>query len=58
MNGLERAIERQRWDLVWLYLMLGVAEAAAKLPRESLDELIGLLSGDEIADSGCESHGE
>ncbi len=47
MNGLERAIERERWDLVWLYLALGLAEAASKLPPESLDELIGLLAAEE-----------
>ena len=40
MNGLQHAIERERWDLVWIYLMLGVADAASKLPRDSLDELI------------------
>ena len=47
MNGLQRAIERERWDLVWLYLMLGVAEAASKLPRDSLEQLIALLAMDE-----------
>ena len=46
MTGLQRAIERERWDLVWLYLMLGVAEAASKLPRDSLDQLISLLAAD------------
>ena len=47
MNGLQRAIERERWDLVWLYLMLGVAEAASKLPRDSLEQLFALLAMDE-----------
>ena len=52
MNGLQRAIERERWDIVWLYLMLGVAEAASKLPRDSLDELMALLAADEEGDDG------
>lgn len=50
MTGIERAIELGRWDLVWMYLMVGVAEAASALPRESLDELVGLLAGE--AESG------
>ena len=50
MNGLQRAIERERWDLVWLYLMLGVADAASKLPRESLSELIEQLAAEEPSD--------
>ncbi len=52
MNGLQHAIERERWDIVWLYLMLGVAEAASKLPRDSLDELISLLASEEVSEEG------
>jgi hypothetical protein len=52
VTGLQRAIERERWDLVWLYLMLGVAEAASKLPRDSLAELISLLAADSERDDG------
>jgi hypothetical protein len=52
VTGLQRAIERERWDLVWLYLMLGVAEAASKLPRDSLDELISLLASEEVSEEG------
>ena len=54
MTGLQRAIERERWDLVWLYLMLGVAEAASKLPRDSLAELIKLLAAEEPRDESGE----
>ncbi len=52
MTGLQRAIEREHWNLVWLYLMLGVAEAASKLPRDSLAELISLLAADGERDDG------
>jgi len=52
MNGLQNAIERERWDLVWLYLALGLAEAASKLPHESLDELIALLADEEDSQDG------
>jgi hypothetical protein len=44
MTALQVAIDRRRWDLVWLYLLLGVSEAASRLPRESLAELIELLA--------------
>ena len=52
MIGLARAVKLERWDLVWLYLVLGVVEAASKLPRESLDELIGLLAAEEDFQEG------
>lgn len=52
MTGLQRAIELRRWDLVCLYLALGLSEAAAKLPRESLDELIALLAAKEDSEGG------
>ena len=44
MTGMALAIERRQWQLVSLYLLLGVSEAASLLPRESLDELLDLLS--------------
>ena len=47
MTALAVAIERKQWSLVSLYLLLGVSEAAAKLPPESLVTLIDLLSGNE-----------
>jgi hypothetical protein len=57
VSGLERAIARKRWDLVWLYLVVGVAEAASKLPPDSLHELIELLAGDEGHTDGSRRHG-
>ena len=47
MTGFEAAIEAKRWELVWLYLLLGVTEAASKLPPESLSALLDLLAGEE-----------
>jgi hypothetical protein len=47
MTPLAVAVERQHWQLVALYLLLGVSDAASKLPPESLTALIDLLSGDE-----------
>ena len=43
MTPLAVAIETQEWPLVSLYLLLGVSEAASKLPPESLTELLDLL---------------
>ena len=46
MTAFAVAVERRRWPLVSLYLLLGVSEAAAKLPPESLTALIDLLGGE------------
>lgn len=47
MTGLAVAVERRQWEAVYLYLLLGVSEAAAKLPPETLAELLELLGGEE-----------
>lgn len=39
------AIERRDWSLAALCLLLGVAEAAARLPPETLESLLELLEG-------------
>jgi len=39
------AVERRQWSLVSLLLLLGVAEAAAKLPPDALIGLLELLEG-------------
>ena len=41
---LDRAIEREDWELAALCLMLGVVEAAKNLPRETLDALLDELA--------------
>ena len=43
MTAFEVAVERQQWQLVAMYLLLGISEAASKLPPESLTALIDLL---------------
>jgi len=45
MSHLAPAIKRQEWSLVALFLLLGVAEAAAKLPPDALNGLLDLLEG-------------
>jgi hypothetical protein len=50
MTGFEAAVEQKRWEAVWLYLLLGVSEAASTLPPESLAALLGLLAGEDEAD--------
>jgi len=57
VSGLQRAIERRHWDLVWWYLLVGVAEAASKLPADSLHDLVELLAGDEDAQDGSDRRG-
>ena len=47
MTPLAVAVERRRWQAVALYLLLGVTEAASKLPPESLAALLDLLGGGE-----------
>lgn len=38
-----RAIEREDWEVAALCLMLGVLQAAEKMPRETLDALFDEL---------------
>jgi hypothetical protein len=45
MSGLALAVKRNDWSLVALYLLLGVAEAAAKLPPDALEGLLEMLEG-------------
>jgi hypothetical protein len=42
---LARAIERRDWRLAALCLLLGVADAASRLPPEALESLLELLEG-------------
>ena len=49
MIGLAMAVERREWKLASLYLLLGIDEAAARLPPESLVALVDLLGGTEAS---------
>ena len=49
MTRFEAAIEQKQWEVVCLYLLLGVSEAASKLPPESLSALLDLLAGEQDA---------
>ena len=43
MSALALALERKDWSIVVLCLLVGVTEAAAKLPPETLDALLEIL---------------
>ena len=49
--SLALAVDRKEWTLVALYLLLGVADAASRLPPDTFDSLLELLEempgGDE-----------
>lgn len=47
MTSLTAAVEKREWRLVSLYLLLGVSEAASRLPQETLSELVDLLGGEQ-----------
>ena len=47
MTPFEQAVEQREWRLVSLYLLLGVHEAALRLPPETLSELVDLLGGEQ-----------
>ena len=47
MTSLAVAVEKREWRLVSLYLLLGVHEAASRLPPETLSELVDLLGGEQ-----------
>lgn len=42
-SALAVAVERRAWSLAALCLLLGVAEAASRLPPETLESLLELL---------------
>ncbi len=60
MTGLAQAVERKDWTVVALYLLLGVSQAAEKLPPETLEALIDLLGGEEALEALMEvdRHGD
>jgi len=45
MSRLAIAVQKQEWKVVALYLLLGVAEAAAKLPPDAVNGLLEILEG-------------
>lgn len=47
MTRFEAAVAAKQWEVVCLYLLLGVTEAASKLPPESLSALLDVLAGAE-----------
>jgi len=47
MTPFAMAVEKRQWQLVSLYLLLGVQEAALRLPPETLSELVDLLGGEQ-----------
>ena len=46
MTAFAVAVEKREWRLVSLYLLLGVSEAASRMPPETLSELVDLLGGE------------
>ena len=51
MTVFNVAIQKQQWELVALYLLLGVARAADRLPPDTVAGLLAVLT------EGAESHG-
>jgi hypothetical protein len=47
MQTLALAIERKQWDLAALCLLLGLTEAAAKLPPEAIEGLLEVLAAED-----------
>ena len=50
MSMLAVAIQRREWELASLYLLMGVAEAAAALPPDAVEGLLEVLAGLEDED--------
>lgn len=46
MSTLAIAIENQQWELAALYLLLGMAQAAAQLPPEAVHGLVEILDNE------------
>jgi hypothetical protein len=49
---LAQAIERRQWQVAALMLLIGVSEAASRLPPESLAALLDLLAEDDPEKEG------
>ena len=49
MQTLAMAIERKHWELAALCLLLGLTEAAAKLPPEAIEGLLEVLAAEHQA---------
>jgi len=49
MQTLAVAIERKHWELAALCLLLGLTEAAAKLPPETMEGLLEVLAAEHPA---------
>jgi len=49
MQTLAVAIERKHWELAALCLLLGLTEAAAKLPPEAIEGLLEVLAAEHQA---------
>ena len=47
MQTLAVAIERKQWQLAALCLLLGLTEAAAKLPPEAVEGLLEVLTAED-----------
>ena len=45
MSRLAIAVEKKEWNVVALYLLVGVAEVAAKLPPDAVTGLLEVLEG-------------
>jgi hypothetical protein len=45
MSRLAIAVEKKEWNVVALYLLVGVAEVAAKLPPDAVIGLLEVLEG-------------
>jgi len=45
MASLAAAVERRAWTLVAFYLLLGVVEAASRLPPGAVEGLLEVLEG-------------
>ena len=44
MGGLTKAIEREDWEVVAMYLILGTLKAIETLPPESVEAMMELLA--------------
>ena len=52
MSSLAVAVKRRAWTLVAIYLLLGVVEAASRLPPETVEGLLEALEGSPGRDEG------
>ena len=54
-TAMARAVRRDEWERLSLYLLLAFAAAARRAPAGTIEDLLALLADEEAGDDGPEA---